>query len=147
FLQARAGWPLQSLSLPGLDCIQDDRAAHDRLQAAGHQVLTGDALETDARWPLVIVLPPRQRETASALLAEALARLEPGGRILACMPNKEGARSGEADLERIAGPVASLSKHHCRAFWTGAVEAPPDAALPAEWRALARPRWIASAQV
>lgn len=147
FLQARAGWPLQALPLPGLACTQDDRAAHEGLLAAGHQVFAGDALDPDARWPLVMVLPPRQREAARALLAEALARLEPGGRILACMPNKEGARSGEADLARIAGPVASLSKHHCRAFWTGAVEMPADAALQAEWRALARPRWIASAQV
>lgn len=147
FLQARAGWPLQALSLPGLSCTQDDRAAHDELQAAGHEVLPGDGLDPDARWPLVMVLPPRQREAARALFAEALARLQPGGRILACMPNKEGARSGEADLARIAGPVCSLSKHHCRAFWTGAIEATADAALLAEWRALAQPRWIACAQV
>lgn len=147
FLQARAGWPLHAQSLPGLACVQDDRAAHDALQAAGHDVRPGEALEPDARWPLVLVLPPRQRDAARALFAGALARLEPGGRILACMPNKEGARSGEADLRRIAGPLGSLSKHHCRAFWTGAIDAPADPALCAQWRALAQPRWIGSAQV
>jgi 16S rRNA (guanine1207-N2)-methyltransferase len=147
FLQARAGWPLQALSLAGLACTQDDRAAHDALQAAGFDVHPGQALDPAARWPLVLLLPPRQREAARALFAEALARLQPGGRILACMPNKEGARSGEADLGRIAGPVASLSKHHCRAFWTGAIDAPADPALCAQWRALAQPRWIACAQV
>jgi 16S rRNA (guanine1207-N2)-methyltransferase len=147
FLQARAGWPLQSLALPGLACTQDDRAAHGELQAAGHEVLPGDALDPDARWPLVMLLPPRQREAARALFAEAVGRLEPGGRILACMPNKEGARSGEADLALIGGPVGSLSKHHCRAFWTGALDAPADAVLLEQWRALARPRWVSCAQV
>jgi 16S rRNA (guanine1207-N2)-methyltransferase len=147
FLQARAGWPLQGLSLPGLTCTQDDRAAHDELQAAGHEVLRGDRLDPQARWPLVMLLPPRQREAARAMFAQALARLEPGGRILACMPNKEGARSGEADLARIAGPLTSLSKHHCRAFWSGAIETPVDAELLVQWQALAEPRWIPWAQV
>jgi 16S rRNA (guanine1207-N2)-methyltransferase len=147
FLQARAGWPLQALSLPGLSCTQYDRTAYEGLQAAGHDVTTSEELDPDARWPLVMVLAPRQREAARALFAEALARLEPGGRILACMPNREGARSGESDLARIAGPLASLSKHHCRAFWTGMIDAPSDRTLALQWRALAQPRWIESAQV
>jgi 16S rRNA (guanine1207-N2)-methyltransferase len=147
FLQARAGWPLQALALPGLVCAQHDRAAHDALRAAGHAVLAGEDPEPETRWPLVLLLPPRQREAARALFAASLARLQPGGRILACMPNREGARSGAADLARIAGPLASLSKHHCRAFWTGPLEGPGCAALQEEWRALAQPRWIASPQV
>ncbi|GAB3730184.1 class I SAM-dependent methyltransferase [Luteimonas pelagia] len=147
FLQARDGWPLQGRRLPGLACTQDDRGTHDRLQAAGFDVVAGDGPDPARRWPLVLLLPPRQREAARGLFAEALARLAPGGRVLACMPNKEGARSGEADLERLAGPVGSLSKHHCRAFWTGPLDGPADAALAAAWREGAAPRRIAASGV
>jgi 16S rRNA (guanine1207-N2)-methyltransferase len=144
FLGARDGWSLHGRRLPGLACTQDDRGAHDRLVAAGLDVATSDALPADRRWPLVLLLPPRQRDAARGLFAEALARLAPGGRVLACMPNKEGARSGEADLARIAGPVASLSKNHCRAFWTAPLDGPVDPALAASWREAVSPRRVES---
>ena len=61
---------------------------------------------------------------------------QPGGRILACISNNEGARSGEADLERIAGPVTTLTKNKCRAFWSGPLDGPHDAALAEQWAQL-----------
>ncbi|HEU4991517.1 MAG TPA: class I SAM-dependent methyltransferase, partial [Luteimonas sp.] len=51
--------------------------------------------------------------------------------------------SGEADLARLAGPLRSQSKHHCRVFWTAPLDAPADPALAAEWEALDAPRSIA----
>src|SRR5690606_19396989 len=108
FLGARAGAPLQRRSLPGLVCAQDFRPEVDALQRAGLPLV--DAAD-EGRYQLVLLLPPRQREQARALYARALDRLAPGGRVLACVANNEGARSAEEDLRRLAGPLSSLSKN------------------------------------
>src|SRR5690606_24479066 len=68
-------------------------------------------------FPLILILPPRQRDEARGLLAAAMARLAPGGIVVAAAANNEGARSAEADLEKLAGNVRSLSKNKCRVFW------------------------------
>ncbi len=140
FLRARDGWPLHQQAWPGLVCEQTFKPEADALQRSG---LTQASVD-DQRYPLVLVLPPRQREEARALLARALDALQPGGRVLACMPNAEGAKSGEADLARLAGPLTTLSKQHCRVFWSAALDAAADPALHAEWRALDAPRPILS---
>jgi len=137
FMRARAGAPLQARTWPGLICQQTFRPDAVALERANVPVLTQDldaATQADARaYPLVMVLPPRQRDEARALLARALRSTRPGGRVLACVSNNEGARSCEADLERIAGPLTVLTKHKCRAFWTGPVDGPQDAALADQW--------------
>lgn len=139
FLHARAGWPLQKQARPGLVCMQDFKPQVDALQRDG--LTLGDAAE-QTRYPLVLVLPPRQREQARAGFVQALRRTTPGGTIVACMPNDQGARSGEDDLTRLAGPLTTQSKHHCRVFWTRPVQAIADAALAAQWRELDAPRPI-----
>lgn len=143
FLRARAGSSLHGRSWPGLVCQQTfapDAAALEGMQL---RVLT-DALDTaTATYPLVLLLPPRQRDEARSLLARAIRCVEPAGRILACMSNNEGARSGEADLERIAGPLTTLVKNKCRAFWSGALNGPHDPALTHEWLQLDAERPIA----
>ena len=128
FMGARAGWPMQGRAVPGLVFEQAWKPEADALRQQG-LALANDT--DDARYPLVLLLPPRQREQARAWFARAIARLAPGGIIVACMPNKEGARSGEADLARLAGPLHSVSKHHCRVFWSRPLAAPADPALPA----------------
>ena len=95
FLRARDGWPLRASPRPGLVCVQDFRPDHDALARAGLTVRGAD--EVDGPWPLVLVLPPRQRDEARALFAHALDRLAPGGVLVACMENDDGAKSGEAD--------------------------------------------------
>ena len=97
------------------------------------RVLTDDLDTVTHTFPLVLVLPPRQRDEARALLARALRLLAQGGRIVACMSNDEGARSGEADLERIAGPLTTLTKNKCRVFWSAPLDGPHDAALVDAW--------------
>jgi len=42
--------------------------------------------------------------------------LEPGGRIVAAMPNTTGASRFEKELAQAAGNIASIQKHKCRAF-------------------------------
>ena len=139
FMGARAGWPLQGRPLPGLVFEQAWKPDADALQAQG---FVPAPPEDTARYPLVLLLPPRQREQARAWFARALARLATGGRVIACMHNKAGAKTGEADLARLAGPLRSLSKHHCRVFWSAPLQAPADPALLDEWRVLDAPRRI-----
>ena len=138
FLRARDGWPLHQRAWPGLVCEQSFKPEADALERSGF-TLVGDAA-TDSRHPLVLVLPPRQRDEARALFARALARCAPGGRVVACLGNNEGAKSGEADLARIAGPVGSLSKNKCRVFWTAPLDGPAD---PGTGAAMARGRCTA----
>ena len=139
FLRARAGKPLLQIPLPGLLCEQSFKPDADGLLAAGFALTEQDNTQ---RYPLVLLLPPRQRDEARALFARAVAMAQPDGRILACAPNVEGARSHAADLARIAGPVTTLSKHKCRVFWSGPVR-DIDPALRVQWRELDAMRPIA----
>jgi 16S rRNA (guanine1207-N2)-methyltransferase len=144
FLRARAGAPLLARPWPGLVCQQSfapDATALERLQL---RVLPDDSDAPTPRFPLVLMLPPRQRDEARALLARAVQSTRPGGHIVACMSNDEGARSGEADLERIAGPVKTLTKNKCRAYWSAPFNGPHDAALVDQWLQLDVPRPIAA---
>lgn len=144
FIGARAGAALHALPMPGLVCVQPLRPEAEALERAGFEV----AVEAPAgRFPLVLLLPSRQREQARAQFARALQRLAPGGVLLAAMPNREGAKSGEADLVRLAGPMQVLSKHHCRVFWTAPLAAPADPALVEAWSGLDAPRRIGDARV
>lgn len=138
FLRAREGWPLHQRAWPGLVAEQSYKPEADALQRSGIEVNASH--DGGARHALVLALPPRQREEARALLAHALARCAPGGRVVACVANDEGAKSAQADLARIAGPVASLSKHHCRVFWTAPLDAPADPDLARQWRDADAPR-------
>ncbi|QDH68996.1 class I SAM-dependent methyltransferase [Marilutibacter alkalisoli] len=147
FLRARDGWPLHRRALPGLVCEQSFRPEAEALERSGLQVQT----EADAaghRYPLVMLLPPRQRDESRALFARAVAACAPGGRVLACVPNSEGARSAEDDLRRLVGKVAVHSKHKCRVFWSAPLEDPAghalvDPALANEWAALDAVRSVA----
>ncbi|MFC3814547.1 class I SAM-dependent methyltransferase [Lysobacter sp. GCM10012299] len=140
FLRARDGWPLHQRALPGLVCEQSFKPEADALERSG---LTRVEADDERLYPLVLVLPPRQRDEARALFARALARCAPGGRVVACLGNNEGAKSGEADLARIAGPVGNLSKHKCRVFWTAPMDGPADPELARQWLQADAPRAIA----
>ena len=144
FLRARDGWPLRlHAASGGLCCEQSFRPFADALERAGWEVLDENAVDAAAtRYPLVLVLPPRQRDEARALLARAIALAAPGGVVVACQANDEGARSGESDLQQLAGLGGKLTKHHCRVYWTAPLDGRHDAALLARWRWLDAPRPI-----
>ncbi|MFL6591949.1 MAG: class I SAM-dependent methyltransferase [Luteimonas sp.] len=141
FLHARDGAALHRQPLPGLVCASDWKPDVDALARGGWPLRTG--AQADARFPLVLLLPPRQREYARASLVGALDAAAAGGIVVAAMPNDAGARSGEKDFAGLAGPLRSLSKHHCRVFWSEPMHGPADPALAAQWRAADAPRPIA----
>ena len=141
FLRARDGWPLRQQPRPGLVCEQSFKPDVQALQAGGWTVSDPQHAHSDARYALVLVLPPRQRDEARALFAQALQRCAPGGIVVACIANDDGAKSGEGDFKRLCGLDGNLTKRHCRVFWVRADEANIDAALRAQWSTLdaARP--------
>ncbi len=143
FVHARDGWPLRAMPLDRLVCEQTFKPYADALQRGG---LTLDA-NADEKFPLVLVLvlllPPRQRDQARADLARAVQRMAVGGTVVASIANNEGARSGEADMQRLLGTVHNLSKNHCRVFWATLREETLDRALLDEWSQLDAPRPIA----
>jgi 16S rRNA (guanine1207-N2)-methyltransferase len=169
FLRAREGEPLRRIAdaepareqmLRGrIVCMQTFAPEAVRLHRAGWRVSgperlgefaaghtdkadeTGDT-RARARYSLVLVLPPRQREEARALLACAVAQCAPGGTIVACMANEEGAKSGESDVRALAGLDGTLSKQHCRVYWTTLAPERIDADLLAAWSVLDAPRRI-----
>ncbi len=133
FLRARDGWPLRQMELSGLRCEQGFRPLADALQRAGLDVLPELPVSEPAA-ALVLVLPPRQRDEARALLARAVGLAAGGARVVAAVANDEGARSREKDLQQLAGLGGTLAKFHCRVFWTPPLEGPRDPALAAQWR-------------
>lgn len=139
FLRARDGWPLREQPRPGLVCEQSFKPEADALKQAGFVVNVTDAAKT---YELVLILPPRQRDEARALLARAVSMTKPGGRIVVSQSNDEGARSAEADLAQLTGDVESMSKNKCRVFWTASL-ARLNVSLIADWQALDAPRAIA----
>ena len=139
FLRARDGWPLRQQPRPGLVCEQSFKPEADALTQAGFAVNVPGAAKT---YELVLILPPRQRDEARALMARAVAMTKPGGRVVVSQSNDEGARSGESDLAQLTGEVESMSKNKCRVFWTASL-ARLNVSLLAEWQALDAPRAIA----
>lgn len=98
------------------------------------------------RFPLVMVLPGRAREEVLAWFALARAHLEPGGQLVAAMPNLAGAARFESELQRACGAVTSLHKHKCRVF--GATEDGTwQEEMFAEWRQLGEPRPVAGTRM
>ena len=140
FLRARDGWPLRQHPLDRLRCEQGFKPLADGLGQAGLDVRP--ELDCAAEASLVLVLPPRQRDEAQALLARAVAMAAPGARVVAAVANDEGARSREKDLQQLAGLDGTLTKFHCRVFWTPPLSGARDPALAARWRQADAPRPI-----
>lgn len=142
FLRARDGAALRQFPLSALVCEQSFRPDAELLQRAGLDVIAEASPSSVQRYPLVLVLPTRQREEARALLARAVQLATPGGIVVASMTNNEGAKSGEADLKQLTGLAGSLTKFHCRTFWTRPLADATDEALLQKWIALDAPRRI-----
>lgn len=145
FLRARAG-PALPAQAAQWSCEQGFRPAADQLLDAGLQLVP--TLHHGA-FDCVLVLPPRQRQEARALLARAASLLAPGACLVAAQHNDEGARSMQGDLARLLGNVQAVSKHHCRVAWAlrdaDAHESPhADPALAAAWLADDQPRALGS---
>ncbi len=121
-----------------LICLQSLKSDHDALITDGYSVLppqTEDLPEAG----LYLCLPPRQKDEMRAAFARALMAAPDGGIVLACLPNKAGARSAEKALKQLAGHVDTLSKNKCRAFWARK-SGEFDRALAAAWIEADQPR-------
>src|SRR5690606_4248501 len=140
FLRARTGAVLQRRAWPGLVCEQTFKPEADALRRAGFEV---NDQEDARRYPLVLLLPPRQRDEARALMARAVELAAPGGRVAVCVGNNEGARSSERDLMMLAGELETISKNKCRVFWSAPLQGALNAALARSWRELDGVRTIA----
>ena len=141
FLRAREGMALRAHAPRTLACEQGFRPAFDALRRAGFTAhAPGEAGAGDAH-PLVLLLPPRQRDEARALFADAFRRVAPGGTVVAAMANDAGAKSGQADFEALFGTAAVASKHKCRVFRAVRGER-ADASLAQRWAELDAPRPI-----
>ncbi|GLQ46620.1 16S rRNA methyltransferase [Dyella lipolytica] len=137
FLRARDGYRLRELAQPGWLCEQSFKPFADALMRDGFTV--GEAT-SEARFALVLALPPRQREEARASFARAVRHAEGGGIVLACVPNAEGAKSAQADLTALLGSVSHLSKHKCRVFWGASQASSINRSLLESWLALDEPQ-------
>ncbi len=93
------------------------------------------------KWPLVLVLPGKSRDETLAWFAMARDHLQPGGRLVAAMPNTAGAGRFEKELARAAGKISSIHKNKCRAFHA-IDDGSWDEALFSDWRELGKPREI-----
>lgn len=141
FLRARDGWALRQFPTRQLVCEQTFRPDADALSRVGLEVVEASSLPA-RQFPLVLVLPPRQRDEMRALFARAVALAAPGGIVIASMANDEGAKSGEGDLQKLAGLGGKLAQNHCRVFWTPPLQGEHDAELLAQWSQLDAPRSI-----
>lgn len=139
YLRAKAGTALPPLASEWT-CEQAFRPEADALRRAGVDCVPR---VDDAVHALVLLLLPRQRDQARALLARGLASLAADGVLVASQANNDGARSAESDLARLAGPVQSMSKNKCRVFWVAQGTASIDADLLQAWRELDAPRAVA----
>ncbi|GLQ96251.1 class I SAM-dependent methyltransferase [Dyella mobilis] len=137
FLRARDGYRLREMAQAGWLCEQSFKPFAEALMRSGLKL--GEALPGE-RFKLVLVLPPRQRDEARALFARAALHAEGGGAVLACVPNAEGAKSAQADLQALLGTVSHLSKHKCRVFWGTSQTAALDRSRVEAWLALDQPR-------
>jgi len=139
FLRARTSESMSRTA--GFVCEQSFKPEADALRRAGFDV--APHIAQDARFDLVLVLPPRQREESRALLARAVQMAGKAGRVVAAAANNSGARSVERDLAELAGTVESRSKNKCRVCWTAPIDPSTlDAQRLAEWSALDAPRPI-----
>ncbi|KAB2641180.1 MAG: class I SAM-dependent methyltransferase [Verrucomicrobia bacterium] len=127
---ALAAWPM----LRGWQPLKPLAATWERAGLARVEQAAG-------RFPLVLVLPGKSRDETLGWFGLARELLEPGGRLLAAMPNTAGASRFEKTLANACGNITSLQKHKCRAFY--AVEDGQwDEQVFAQWRELGRRRLI-----
>lgn len=95
----------------------------------------------EGRWPVVLVLPGKSRDEVLASFAMARDRLEPGGCLVAALPNTTGAGRFEKTLKKATGSIQSIQKNKCRAFHA-IDDGTWDETLFTEWRALTMPHQI-----
>lgn len=136
FLRARSGSLPDAITVEQIDCQQSFKPFVEELERAGWPIIQN----TGKTYPIVLVLPPPQRDETRALFAEALQRASDDGLVVVSMQNSAGAKSGENDLKQLAPNLQSISKNKCRVFWVKKKNI--NEALSQAWLKLDAPRMV-----
>ena len=136
FLRARSGMIPVEVNREQLDCQQSFKPYANELKRTGFSLLSS----IEKAYPIVLVLPPPQRDEARALFVRALQHVDEDGVVVISMENCEGAKSGEKDLRELAPNVQSASKNKCRIFWANKKNL--NETLMQAWAMLDAPRLI-----
>lgn len=113
FLRARAGVLPNEVKAEQIDCMQSFKPFVNELQQMAYPLIQ----QIQQTYPIVLLVPPPQRDETKALFAQALKSVSDDGLVVVSMQNDAGAKSGEQDLRLLASNVQSLSKNKCRVFW------------------------------
>ncbi len=138
FLRARSGLIPAEIKAEQIDCQQSFKPFADELERAGWPIIQ----HVRKTYPIVLVLPPPQRDETRALFAQALQQVSEDGLVVVSIQNSAGAKSGENDLRQLAPNLQSTSKNKCRVFWVNKKNI--NEALLQNWLKLDAPRMIES---
>lgn len=92
--------------------LQHFKPEHNELKRMGLECSQKIESSTDA----ALLIPSKNRQQTLGWMAEAMANLVDGGKLLVGCANKHGARSYEKALKTLAGNIGSSSKSKCRLF-------------------------------
>ena len=137
FLRARAH-PALSRFKGRVSCEQEFKPRAAALEAQGWTVAR---VVEGRQFPLVMVLPERQKLLTLHDLARGWDLVEPGGALLCSLPNDWGAKRFEGHLADAAGNKQTLSKNRCRVFWARKT-GPGNETLLTHWREGGSPQRI-----
>ena len=133
-LSPQAGDDLSALPKDRVQVVQGFWPDHDAFKRAGFDttvVLAGP-------YSAVMVCLPRAKSEARAMIAAAVAAVAPGGLVLIDGQKTDGVDSLLRDCRTRAAVSDPVNKAHGKLFWFTA----PDAAVFADWAALAEPQTI-----
>jgi 16S rRNA (guanine1207-N2)-methyltransferase len=110
-----------------ITCEQSSRPDFLKLKNATPRIEGG-------AWPLGLVLLTKHKEENFANIARGWSLLEPRGTLVCAGSNDDGTASLEKQVSKALGLDDTLSKFHCRVFWSTKGDDEP----PAYWRGLSR---------
>jgi 16S rRNA (guanine1207-N2)-methyltransferase len=113
FIRAEADPALRELP-PSLTCEQTFKPEYDRIAALGFK--TSRRAEGPCGTALCLLTKNKLENLAN--IARAWSMLDPGGLLICSGAKDSGAASIEKQARTAFGEIETLSKHHCRVFWT-----------------------------
>lgn len=114
FLGARPGFRLPDGFDAAITCVQGFRPDYLALQKQARTVVAEPEGEG---YDLALVLGSKHRGQNEMWIAEALARVKPGGLVVVAATKKDGADSLRKRVGELLGIDDHVAKHHGTAFW------------------------------
>ncbi|MDX8384047.1 MAG: methyltransferase [Ghiorsea sp.] len=108
------------------------------------QCITTDvSTQLEGQFPLILLIPSKDKQQSLAWMALAMAHLCEGGKLLLACENQYGAKSYESALKKLTGQVNSTSKAKCRVF-SALKTVDLNSALQQAWLQAAMPKYLES---